>query len=56
MLPWLQNPHSHFVIAAYAIALTALVGLALVSWLWARRLDRKWRLLHRERRAHRHDA
>jgi heme exporter protein CcmD len=56
MFPWLHNAHAGYVLAAYSIALAALVGLVLVSWVGMHRLEKKWRRLHRERRGWRRDA
>jgi DMSO/TMAO reductase YedYZ heme-binding membrane subunit len=32
MPDWINNTHANYVLAAYAIALLILLGLALVSW------------------------
>jgi heme exporter protein CcmD len=48
MIDWLYNPHADYVLAAYAIALTALAGCALLSWRWAASQDKKWRQMQQQ--------
>lgn len=48
MPDWYQNPHADYVVAAYALALAALVVLGLSSWLEARRTQKAWQKLQNQ--------
>ena len=45
MPDWLQNPHADYVLAAYGVALVALAGIGVASWLSARRTRAAWQKL-----------
>jgi len=49
MLDWLQNPHTDYVVAAYSVALAALLALGLLSWRAARQTKNKWAKLQERR-------
>ncbi len=50
MFDWLQNPHAGFVIAAYSVALPALAGFAVLSWVSLRARDKELKQLEQKER------
>jgi heme exporter protein CcmD len=47
MPDWLQNPHADYVMAAYGVAVAALVGLLVASMCKARRAHKAWQKLQK---------
>jgi heme exporter protein CcmD len=45
MPQWIHNSHAGYVLAAYAVAAIALIGLALVSWCDYRCRVKEWKNL-----------
>jgi heme exporter protein CcmD len=50
MMDWLQNPHADYVLAAYGVALTGMVGFLFLSWRWLRTQNKKLRQLEQSRK------
>jgi heme exporter protein CcmD len=48
MPEWIHNPHAGFVLAAYAIASVALIGLALLSWREHAARQAEWKKLRHD--------
>lgn len=50
MISWLKNPHTDYVITAYAIAFTALLVFALLSWFFSYSQNKKLLRLKKNRK------